>query len=291
MRKKRDKKGSNNIKGNKKNNESMIERTNFQIISSKDNKDSQKENQNLINIRNKIFDLDFSAIKRKDKNKEEYNNNIINEIKVKKANKYFIEINPNLNNFEINKNKIPKYKYIDNNKNSKDNNTDVEKYNIIRDTNKKKLLIINQLINNKRKSLNPNVIFNRVNKDNNRIISRGLSAKKEEYININKSYGFGNKIESKKPDFIEKKAKEIFFMENSEKKVTMHKNDNNNGNSNKSYDDNVSGKNNFRLKHNEIVTIDKIKRNKKYNLNINDDKVNEYNNNPKIQRKKEIMNY
>jgi hypothetical protein len=264
MRKKRDKKGSNNIKGNKKNNESMIERTNFQIISSKDNKDSQKENQNLINIRNKIFDLDFSAIKRKDKNKEEYNNNIINEIKVKKANKYFIEdnksfehINNKLNNFEINKNKIPKNKYFDNNKNNKDINSDVESFKNIRDLNKKKLLIINQLINNKRKSLNPNTNYNRINKDSNRISERELGGKKEEYFNSYKSYGFGNKIESKMPNFVGKKAKEIFLMENSGKKVKMYKNDNN--------CDNLNVKNNLRPRHNEVVTIDKIKRNQKYN--------------------------
>ena len=133
MRKKKDQKGSKNSindYGNKKNNESMIERTNFQIISGKENKDySQKENKNIINIRNKNFDLDFSAKKQKDKNKEE-NNNIINEIKVKKANKYFIEdnksfehINNKLNNFEINKNKIPKNKYFENNKKNKDNNS------------------------------------------------------------------------------------------------------------------------------------------------------------------------
>jgi hypothetical protein len=239
---------------------------------SKDNKDSQKENQNLINIRNKIFDLDFSAIKRKDKNKEEYNNNIINEIKVKKANKYFIEINPNLNNFEINKNKIPKYKYIDNNKSNKGNNLEIESYKNIGDLNKKKLLIINQLINNKRKSLNPNTNYNRINKDSNRISERELGGKKEEYFNSYKSYGFGNKIESKMPNFVGKKAKEIFLMENSGKKVKMYKNDNN--------CDNLNVKHNLRPRHNEVVTIDKIKRNQKYNLNLNDDKVNEYNDDP-----------
>ena len=301
MRKKKDQKGSkNSIKdyGNKKNNESMIERTNFQIISGKENKDySQKENKNIINIRNKNFDLDFSAKKQKDKNKEE-NNNIINEIKVKKANKYFIEdnksfehINNKLNNFEINKNKIPKNKYFDNNKNNKDNNSDVESYKNIRDLNKKKLLIINQLINNKRKSLNPNLDYNRVNKDNNRIIARELCGKKEEYINTYKSYGFENKIEGKKHNLVGKKDKDIYLLENSGKRVKMYKNDNNSSNFNKSYDDKLGGKNIFRLRHNEVVTIDKIKKNKRYNLDLNDDKENEYNDDPKIKRKRGIMNY
>ena len=301
MRKKKDQKGSkNSIKdyGNKKNNESMIERTNFQIISGKENKDySQKENKNIINIRNKNFDLDFSAKKQKDKNKEE-NNNIINEIKVKKANKYFIEdnksfehINNKLNNFEINKNKIPKNKYFDNNKNNKDNNSDVESFKNIRDLNKKKLLIINQLINNKRKSLNPNLDYNRVNKDNNRIIARELCGKKEEYINTYKSYGFENKIEGKKHNLVGKKDKEIYLLENSGKRVKMYKNDNNSSNFNKSYDDKLGGKNIFRLRHNEVVTIDKIKKNKRYNLDLNDDKENEYNDDPKIKRKRGIMNY
>ena len=301
MRKKKDQKGSkNSIKdyGNKKNNESMIERTNFQIISGKENKDySQKENKNIINIRNKNFDLDFSAKKQKDKNKEE-NNNIINEIKVKKANKYFIEdnksfehINNKLNNFEINKNKIPKNKYFDNNKNNKDNNSDVESFKNIRDLNKKKLLIINQLINNKRKSLNPNLDYNRVNKDNNRIIARELCGKKEEYINTYKSYGFENKIEGKKHNLVGKKDKDIYLLENSGKRVKMYKNDNNSSNFNKSYDDKLGGKNIFRLRHNEVVTIDKIKKNKRYNLDLNDDKENEYNDDPKIKRKRGIMNY
>lgn len=301
MRKKKDQKGSkNSIKdyGNKKNNESMIERTNFQIISGKENKDySQKENKNIINIRNKNFDLDFSAKKQKDKNKEE-NNNIINEIKVKKANKYFIEdnksfehINNKLNNFEINKNKIPKNKYFDNNKNNKDNNSDVESYKNIRDLNKKKLLIINQLINNKRKSLNPNLDYNRVNKDNNRIIARELCGKKEEYINTYKSYGFENKIEGKKHNLVGKKDKDIYLLENSGKRVKMYKNDNNSSNFNKSYDDKLGGKNIFKLRHNEVVTIDKIKKNKRYNLDLNDDKENEYNDDPKIKRKRGIMNY
>ena len=301
MRKKKDQNGSkNSIKdyGNKKNNESMIERTNFQIISGKENKDySQKENKNIINIRNKNFDLDFSAKKQKDKNKEE-NNNIINEIKVKKANKYFIEdnksfehINNKLNNFEINKNKIPKNKYFGNNKNNKDNNSDVESFKNIRDLNKKKLLIINQLINNKRKSLNPNLDYNRVNKDNNRIIARELCGKKEEYINTYKSYGFENKIEGKKHNLVGKKDKDIYLLENSGKRVKMYKNDNNSSNFNKSYDDKLGGKNIFRLRHNEIVTIDKIKKNKRYNLNLNDDKENEYNDDPKIKRKRGIMNY
>ena len=301
MRKKKDQKGSkNSIKdyGNKKNNESMIERTNFQIISGKENKDySQKENKNIINIRNKNFDLDFSAKKQKDKNKEE-NNNIINEIKVKKANKYFIEdnksfehINNKLNNFEINKNKIPKNKYFDNNKNNKDNNSDVESFKNIRDLNKKKLLIINQLINNKRKSLNPNLDYNRVNKDNKRIIARELCGKKEEYINTYKSYGFENKIEGKKHNLVGKKDKDIYLLENSGKRVKMYKNDNNSSNFNKSYDDKLGGKNIFRLRHNEVVTIDKIKKNKRYNLDLNDDKENEYNDDPKIKRKRGIMNY
>ena len=301
MRKKKDQKGSkNSIKdyGKKKNNESMIERTNFQIISGKENKDySQKENKNIINIRNKNFDLDFSAKKQKDKNKEE-NNNIINEIKVKKANKYFIEdnksfehINNKLNNFEINKNKIPKNKYFDNNKNNKDNNSDVESFKNIRDLNKKKLLIINQLINNKRKSLNPNLDYNRVNKDNNRIIARELCGKKEEYINTYKSYGFENKIEGKKHNLVGKKDKDIYLLENSGKRVKMYKNDNNSSNFNKSYDDKLGGKNIFRLRHNEVVTIDKIKKNKRYNLDLNDDKENEYNDDPKIKRKRGIMNY
>ena len=301
MRKKKDQKGSkNSIKdyGNKKNNESMIERTNFQIISGKENKDySQKENKNIINIRNKNFDLDFSAKKQKDKNKEE-NNNIINEIKVKKANKYFIEdnksfehINNKLNNFEINKNKIPKNKYFDNNKNNKDNNSDVESFKNIRDLNKKKLLIINQLINNKRKSLNPNLDYNRVNKDNKRIIARELCGKKEEYINTYKSYGFENKIEGKKHNLVGKKDKNIYLLENSGKRVKMYKNDNNSSNFNKSYDDKLGGKNIFRLRHNEVVTIDKIKKNKRYNLDLNDDKENEYNDDPKIKRKRGIMNY
>ena len=300
MRKKKDQKGSKNSindYGNKKNNESMIERTNFQIISGKENKDySQKENKNIINIRNKNFDLDFSAKKQKDKNKEE-NNNIINEIKVKKANKYFIEdnksfehINNKLNNFEINKNKIPKNKYFDNNKNNKDNNLDVESFKNIRDLNKKKLLIINQLINNKRKSLNPNLDYNRVNKDNNRIIARELCGKKEEYINTYKSYGFENKIEGKKHNLVGKKDKDIYLLENSGKRVKMYKNDNNSSNFNKSYDDKLGGKNIFRLRHNE-VTIDKIKKNKRYNLDLNDDKENEYNDDPKIKRKRGIMNY
>ena len=301
MRKKKDQKGSkNSIKdyGNKKNNESMIERTNFQIISGKENKDySQKENKNIINIRNKNFDLDFSAKKQKDKNKEE-NNNIINEIKVKKANKYFIEdnksfehINNKLNNFEINKNKIPKNKYFDNNKNNKDNNSDVESFKNIRDLNKKKLLIINQLINNKRKSLNPNLDYNRVNKDNNRIIARELCGKKEEYNNHYKSYGFENKIEGKKHNLVGKKDKDIYLLENSGKRVKMYKNDNNSSNFNKSYDDKLGGKNIFKLRHNEVVTIDKIKKNKRYNLDLNDDKENEYNDDPKIKRKRGIMNY
>ena len=301
MRKKKDQKGSkNSIKdyGNKKNNESMIERTNFQIISGKENKDySQKENKNIINIRNKNFDLDFSAKKQKDKNKEE-NNNIINEIKVKKANKYFIEdnksfehINNKLNNFEINKNKIPKNKYFENNKKNKDNNSDVESFKNIRDLNKKKLLIINQLINNKRKSLNPNLDYNRVNKDNNRIIARELCGKKEEYINTYKSYGFENKIEGKKHNLVGKKDKDIYLLENSGKRVKMYKNDNNSSNFNKSYDDKLGGKNIFRLRHNEVVTIDKIKKNKRYNLDLNDDKENEYNDDPKIKRKRGIMNY
>jgi hypothetical protein len=301
MRKKKDQKGSKNSindYGNKKNNESMIERTNFQIISGKENKDySQKENKNIINIRNKNFDLDFSAKKQKDKNKEE-NNNIINEIKVKKANKYFIEdnksfehINNKLNNFEINKNKIPKNKYFDNNKNNKDNNSDVESFKNIRDLNKKKLLIINQLINNKRKSLNPNLDYNRVNKDNNRIIARELCGKKEEYINTYKSYGFENKIEGKKHNLVGKKDKDIYLLENSGKRVKMYKNDNNSSNFNKSYDDKLGGKNIFRLRHNEVVTIDKIKKNKRYNLDLNDDKENEYNDDPKIKRKRGIMNY
>ena len=301
MRKKKDQKGSKNSindYGNKKNNESMIERTNFQIISGKENKDySQKENKNIINIRNKNFDLDFSAKKQKDKNKEE-NNNIINEIKVKKANKYFIEdnksfehINNKLNNFEINKNKIPKNKYFDNNKNNKDNNSDVESFKNIRDLNKKKLLIINQLINNKRKSLNPNLDYNRVNKDNKRIIARELCGKKEEYINTYKSYGFENKIEGKKHNLVGKKDKDIYLLENSGKRVKMYKNDNNSSNFNKSYDDKLGGKNIFRLRHNEVVTIDKIKKNKRYNLDLNDDKENEYNDDPKIKRKRGIMNY
>ena len=301
MRKKKDQKGSKNSindYGNKKNNESMIERTNFQIISGKENKDySQKENKNIINIRNKNFDLDFSAKKQKDKNKEE-NNNIINEIKVKKANKYFIEdnksfehINNKLNNFEINKNKIPKNKYFDNNKNNKDNNSDVESFKNIRDLNKKKLLIINQLINNKRKSLNPNLDYNRVNKDNKRIIARELCGKKEEYINTYKSYGFENKIEGKKHNLVGKKDKEIYLLENSGKRVKMYKNDNNSSNFNKSYDDKLGGKNIFRLRHNEVVTIDKIKKNKRYNLDLNNDKENEYNDDPKIKRKRGIMNY
>ena len=301
MRKKKDQKGSKNSindYGNKKNNESMIERTNFQIISGKENKDySQKENKNIINIRNKNFDLDFSAKKQKDKNKEE-NNNIINEIKVKKANKYFIEdnksfehINNKLNNFEINKNKIPKNKYFDNNKNNKDNNSDVESFKNIRDLNKKKLLIINQLINNKRKSLNPNLEYNRVNKDNNRIIARELCGKKEEYINTYKSYGFENKIEGKKHNLVGKKDKDIYLLENSGKRVKMYKNDNNSSNFNKSYDDKLGGKNIFRLRHNEVVTIDKIKKNKRYNLDLNNDKENEYNDDPKIKRKRGIMNY
>ena len=301
MRKKKDQKGSKNSindYGNKKNNESMIERTNFQIISGKENKDySQKENKNIINIRNKNFDLDFSAKKQKDKNKEE-NNNIINEIKVKKANKYFIEdnksfehINNKLNNFEINKNKIPKNKYFDNNKNNKDNNSDIESFKNIRDLNKKKLLIINQLINNKRKSLNPNLEYNRVNKDNNRIIARELCGKKEEYINTYKSYGFENKIEGKKHNLVGKKDKDIYLLENSGKRVKMYKNDNNSSNFNKSYDDKLGGKNIFRLRHNEVVTIDKIKKNKRYNLDLNNDKENEYNDDPKIKRKRGIMNY
>ena len=301
MRKKKDQKGSKNSindYGNKKNNESMIERTNFQIISGKENKDySQKENKNIINIRNKNFDLDFSAKKQKDKNKEE-NNNIINEIKVKKANKYFIEdnksfehINNKLNNFEINKNKIPKNKYFENNKKNKDNNSDVESFKNIRDLNKKKLLIINQLINNKRKSLNPNLDYNRVNKDNNRIIARELCGKKEEYINTYKSYGFENKIEGKKHNLVGKKDKDIYLLENSGKRVKMYKNDNNSSNFNKSYDDKLGGKNIFRLRHNEVVTIDKIKKNKRYNLDLNDDKENEYNDDPKIKRKRGIMNY
>ena len=301
MRKKKDQKGSKNSindYGNKKNNESMIERTNFQIISGKENKDySQKENKNIINIRNKNFDLDFSAKKQKDKNKEE-NNNIINEIKVKKANKYFIEdnksfehINNKLNNFEINKNKIPKNKYFDNNKNNKDNNSDVESYKNIGDLNKKKLLIINQLINNKRKSLNPNLDYNRVNKDNKRIIARELCGKKEEYINTYKSYGFENKIEGKKHNLVGKKDKDIYLLENSGKRVKMYKNDNNSSNFNKSYDDKLGGKNIFRLRHNEVVTIDKIKKNKRYNLDLNNDKENEYNDDPKIKRKRGIMNY
>ena len=301
MRKKKDQKGSKNSindYGNKKNNESMIERTNFQIISGKENKDySQKENKNIINIRNKNFDLDFSAKKQKDKNKEE-NNNIINEIKVKKANKYFIEdnksfehINNKLNNFEINKNKIPKNKYFENNKKNKDNNSDVESFKNIRDLNKKKLLIINQLINNKRKSLNPNLDYNRVNKDNKRIIARELCGKKEEYINTYKSYGFENKIEGKKHNLVGKKDKDIYLLENSGKRVKMYKNDNNSSNFNKSYDDKLGGKNIFRLRHNEVVTIDKIKKNKRYNLDLNDDKENEYNDDPKIKRKRGIMNY
>ena len=301
MRKKKDQKGSKNSindYGNKKNNESMIERTNFQIISGKENKDySQKENKNIINIRNKNFDLDFSAKKQKDKNKEE-NNNIINEIKVKKANKYFIEdnksfehINNKLNNFEINKNKIPKNKYFENNKKNKDNNSDVESFKNIRDLNKKKLLIINQLINNKRKSLNPNLDYNRVNKDNNRIIARELCGKKEEYINTYKSYGFENKIEGKKHNLVGKKDKDIYLLENSGKRVKMYKNDNNSSNFNKSYDDKLGGKNIFRLRHNEVVTIDKIKKNKRYNLDLNNDKENEYNDDPKIKRKRGIMNY
>ena len=293
MRKKKDQKGSNNsINGNKKNNESMIERTNFQIISGKENKDySQKENKNIINIRNKNFDLDFSTEKKKDKNKEENNYNIINEIKVKKANKYFIEENKLFEHINNKLNKIPKYKYFDNYKSNKDNNSNVESDKNIRDFNKKKLLIINQLINNKRKSLNPNLDYNRVNKDNSRISSRELSGKKEEYINNYKSYGFENKIESKKPNLVGKKAKEIYLLENTGKRVKMYKNDNNSSNFNKSYDDNLSGKNNFRLRHNEIVTIDKIKKNKRYNLVLNDDKENEYNDDPKTQRKREIMNY
>ena len=296
MRKKKDQKGSNNsINGNRKNNESMIERTNFQIISGNENKDySQKENKNIINIRNKNFDLDFSA--EKHKNRKE-NNNIINEIKVKKANKYCIEenksfdqINHNFNkiydhenNFEINKNKNPKNKYIDNNKSNKGNNLEIESYKNIGDLNKKKLLIINQLINNKRKSLNPNTNYNRINKDNNRKSERELGGKKEESFNSYKSYGFGNKIENKMPNFVGKKAKEIFLMENSGKKVKMYKNNNN--------CDNLNVKHNLRPRHNEVVTIDKIKRNQKYNLNLNDDKVNEYNDDPKTQRKREIMNY
>ena len=298
MRKKKDQKGSNNsINGIKKSNESMIERTNFQIISGKKNKDySQKENKNIINIRNKNFYLGLSAEKEKDKNKEEnnYNNNIINEIKVKKANKYFIEENKSFEHINNKLNKIPKYKYFDNNKNNKDNkdnnNSDAESYKNIRDSNKSKLLIINQLINNKRKSLNPYFDYNRVNKDSSKINVRELSGKKEEYINSYKSYGFGNKVESNQPNFVGKKAKEIYLLENTGKRVKMFKNDNNSSNFNKSYDDNFNGKNNFRLRHNEAETIDKFKKNKRYNL-LNDDKENEYNGDPKTQRKREIMNY
>mgnify|MGYP002624517241 FL=1 len=301
MRKKKDQKSSNsNINNNKKSNESMIERTNFQIISGKDNKDnSQKENKNIINIRNKNFNLDFSVEKKKDNNKEENNNeNIINEIKVKKANKYFNEenesveqikhnlskINNQENNFEINKNKIPKYKYNDN-KYNKDIIKDTESYKNIRDSNKKKLLIINQLINNKRKSLNPNLNYNNANRDNSRLSTRELGGKKEEYINSYLSYGYGNKMDRQKPNFVGKKAKEIFLLENSGKRVKMYKNDNNSGNFNKSYDDNLNGKHKFRLRHNEVVTIDKIKKSK--NINLNDDKLKEFKGDIKTQRERE----
>jgi len=298
MRKKKDQKGSNNnINSNKKNNESMIERTNFQIISYRENKDySQKENKNIINLRNKKFDLDLSADKLKDKNKDENNNNIINEIKVKKTNKYFIErdINNNLNkiynqenNFESNKIKIQKNKY--NNKSSKDNNLEAESYKNIKDLNKKKLLIINKFINNKRKSLNPSMNYNKVNKESVRISARELGGKKEELTNSYKSYGFGNKLENNKPNFSGKKAKEIFLLENSGKKVKMYKNDNYSCNFNKSYDDNLNGKHNFKLRHNDIITIDKNKKNKRYNLF--DDKINEYKDDTKSQRKEEIKNY
>ena len=71
----------------------------------------------------------------------------------------------------------------------------------------------------------------------------------------------------------------------------MYKNDNNCDNFNKSYGDNLNINHNLRPKLNEVVTIDKIKRYQKYNLNLNEDKVNEYNDDPKKQRKSEIMNY
>jgi len=250
-------------------NQSIVEEnTNFEIIPDKnlENIINEKKHRKL----NSTIPNNYSIGNKKDIE-------ILNEIKVKKKERYIIVGN---NNKTLNKFSSEKYGTINkNDKNlSQDNSKNFEKGKM------RKLLTLTRLIKDKKKipmpklNLNNNILVN----DNKNKIYETERGKDGVIGNINNKI-LSNKID-KQEQSIEKKPKDISLLEKHGKKVKLYKTENN---FNKSLN-NLVGRPKFKSKRNDLINPYQNQINKINNLKGN---KKEYNNVNKTQRKKEILNY
>ena len=264
-------------------NHSIVEEnTNFQII-------PDKSLENILNERNhiKLNSSITNSISIESKKDIE----ILNEIKVKKRERYVITGNK-YNNKTLNTlNKLPTKnifeRYDTLNENDKDLST--LKYNSknVKETKMRKLLTLTRLMKNKTKIPVTRLNFNNsylVNDKKNRINETAREKDGGAVDNI-KNIILSNKRDKViKQNIIDKKAKEIFLMENSGKKVRVYKTENT---YNKSYD-NIIGKPKYKTKRVDVINPYQNQIKKISNLK---DNKNEFDKVNQTQRKKEILNY
>jgi hypothetical protein len=263
-RKKKDKKDSIN-----NSNKSIMENTNFQIISDKrfetsvNEKSHNKLNSTMSNINN-TYNIDIKK-----------DNEILNEIKVKKRDKFIIAENKYNNNSVLNK-YLTKKNLETNINDLRDNYSKKAK----KDIKMKRLLTITRLINNKGK-----IEISKSNVNNNSLINERKNKlnetahEKEIFIDNYKNKNLSSKRDRTNHPSNEKKIKEIFLMENTGRKVKVYKTDNSNT-------DKIKSKKTFIKNSSQKQNI--IKRN---NNHLKENKTNEYINEYKTQRKKDILNY
>ena len=250
------------------------ENTNFEIIPNKnlENIINEKKHRKL----NSTIPNNYSIGNKKDIE-------ILNEIKVKKRERYIIAGNK-YNNKTLNKfssrNNLEKYETINkNDKNlSQDNSKNTEKGKM------RKLLTLTRLFKDKKKipipklNLKNNILIN----DKKNKIYETERGKDGIISKINNKI-LSNKIDKQKQSF-DKKPKDISLLKNQEKKVKAYKTE---INFNKSLNNLVS-RPKYKSKRNDLINPYQNQINKNNNLKGN---KNEYNNVNKTQRQKEIFNY
>ena len=264
------------------NNNSIIERTNFQII-------SDKIHDDILEISKHKKMNSIIANYKKDINKKE-DIKIISEIKVKKKTGYNIgENKPNilLDSYnshkniksEENINSFPLNTNLTTLKNSSKN---------LKENKIKKILTLAKLMKNKKK-----ILITKLNLDNNNnktFVSHFNDDKNnriyESYREREKSNGVKNiyltsRIGKKKKNIIEKKVKEIILLKNNREKVKPYKNENNNIKANNELKKKIN-----KTKKNIFGNINQIKKNE----NINKEKYSDYQKAPQTYRQKEIFN-
>ena len=264
-RKRKDKKDSFNS------NKSMMENTNFQIIPDRRLETSINEKNHLklnttMSNNNNNFSID---------NKKE--NEILNEIKVKKREKFIIAENKNNNN---NINKYFSKKHFETNLNKlKDNNNS---NNDKKEIKMKKLLTLTKLINNKGKIeiSKSNLSSNNTLINERKIKLSETESEKEMFIDNYKNKILSNKQDKTNHPLNEKKIKEIYLAENLGRKIKVYKTDINNN------IDKIKSKKTLIKNLNQNQNI--IKRN---NNNLKENRTNENINEHKNQKKRDLLNY